>query len=390
MSAVSHSPIAIPYRDPKRYGWLLSIIVPMAIWAGPLLYFGTHRPGWLWTPVVFFYVVVPLLDIVFGSDPSNPPESAVAALEADKYYRMVAWIMVPFLWATFIAVLWFVTTQRLPWWAIIPVIMGAGSAGGFCINVGHELGHKHERIERILTKIVLAPSCYGHFTVDHNRGHHDEVATPEDPASARMGESIYAFACRELPGAWARSWRLEKERLARHGRSAWSVHNEVLQPLVITMGLWTSLIVWLGWRVVPFLLLSSFWANFQLTSANYIEHYGLLRRKLPNGRREACEPRHSWNSDHRFSNYALLHLQRHSDHHAWPSRPYQTLRHFADLPQLPNGYFGMFVLSYSPLLWFRVMDPLLVKSVGGDPERINFQPSKRDKLMRKYRLKAAA
>ena len=141
---------------------------------------------------------------------------------------------------------------------------------------------------------------------------------------------------------------------------------------------------WLGWRGLLLILASSFWANFQLTSANYIEHYGLARKKLRNGKYEACEPRHSWNSDFKLSNYALLHLQRHSDHHAWPTRPYQVLRHCDDVPEMPNGYFGMFVLSYYPFLWFRIMDPLLVKAVGGDAGSINFDPEKRDNLLKKY------
>jgi len=379
---------AFSYRDPKRYGWILSILLPSAILSGGILYELYRNPLSLWVPVAFFYLAIPLADMLIGLDNSNPPETAVPQLEADLYYRVVAWVMVPFLWFTFVFSLRFATTHHLPWWAVIPVIMGIGSAGGFCINVGHELGHKHERVERVLTKFVLAPTCYGHFTIDHNRGHHNDVSTPEDPASARMGESIYAFATRELPGVWKRAWRLERERLARRGKSVFSWENEILQPLAITIVFWTALVVWLGWRAVPFILASSFWANFQLTSANYVEHYGLLRKKLPNGRYEPCQPYHSWNSDHKLSNFALLHLQRHSDHHAWPTRSYQVLRHFENLPQLPNGYFGMFLISYLPCIWFRVMDPLLVKAVDGDASRINFVPRKKAALIRKYNMRA--
>ena len=144
--------------------------------------------------------------------------------------------------------------------------------------------------------------------------------------------------------------------------------------------LWAALVAWLGWVALPFILAVSFWANFQLSSANYIEHYGLLRGKLPSGRYEPCRPQHSWNSNHLFSNWIVFHLQRHSDHHAHPMRRYQSLRHFDGLPTLPNGYMGVFLLAYIPPLWFRLMDRRLVQAVGGDASRIHFQPGKREAL----------
>ena len=265
------------------------------------------------------------------------------------------------------------------------VIIG-GSVGGFCINLGHELGHKQTKLERWLAKIVLAPTGYGHFFIEHNRGHHRDVATPDDPASSRMGESIWRFVLREIPGAARRAWRLESDRLQRDGLPRWSLHNEILQPALITLALWSVLMVWLGVSILPFLIAMSLWANFQLSSANYVEHYGLLRARRADGRYEMCKPHHSWNSNHIFSNWALFHLQRHSDHHAHPGRRYQSLRHFDDLPQLPSGYFGMFVVAYIPPLWYRVMDRRLIEAVGGDASRINFQPGQRERLMRKYGL----
>ncbi len=275
------------------------------------------------------------------------------------------------------------TTQHLPWHGVLAVIISTGMMGGFCINVGHELGHKRTVLEQTLAKLVLAPTCYGHFYVEHNRGHHRDVATPADPASARMGESIWRFVLREMPGAWRRAWALERQRLA--GRP-WSWRNEVLQPLVLTIVLWSVLVWWLRPAVLGFLLAMSFWANFQLTSANYIEHYGLLRQIADNGKPEVCRPHHSWNSNHKVTNWMLFHLQRHSDHHAHAARRYQSLRHFPDVPALPNGYFGMFLLAYFPPLFFRVMDPRLLAAVGRDPARINFQPGRKAQLMARYAL----
>jgi alkane 1-monooxygenase len=376
----------VQYRDHKRYLWLLSIAVPALMNTGPLLYVARHDVSALWIPVAFLYVAMPIADWMLGQDRSNPPESAVPALEADRYYRYITYAVVPVLWMTYIFAAWFVSRYALPWYAQVAVIISTGAAGGFCINVGHELGHKQTNVERWLAKIILAPTGYGHFTIEHNRGHHRDVATPDDPASARMGEGIWRFTLREYPGAVRRAWKLERERLGRLGRSAWNFDNEILQPLLITVVFYIGMVVWLGWRVLPFLVLSGMWANFQLTSANYVEHYGLLRGKLADGSFERCQPHHSWNSNHMFSNWALFHLQRHSDHHTFPGRRYQSLRHFQDLPTLPNGYFGMFTLAYFPPLWYRVMDPLLLAAVGRDLTRINFQPNKREKLMQKYGL----
>ncbi|HEX7385157.1 MAG TPA: alkane 1-monooxygenase, partial [Burkholderiaceae bacterium] len=224
--------------------------------------------------------------------------------------------------------------------------------------------------------------AYGHFTVEHGRGHHRWVSTPEDHASARMGESIYRFALRELPGGIRRAWRLERERLAATGRPAWSLHNTMLQSYAVTALLQLGLVAAFGWVMVPFLAVHNLVAWWQLTSANYVEHYGLLRRRLPGGQYEAPQPHHSWNTNHLVTNLALFHLQRHSDHHAYPSRRYQSLRHFEDLPQLPSGYFGMFPLSYVPPLWFRVMDRrlLALPQVQGDLERVNLDPRRRGRL----------
>jgi alkane 1-monooxygenase len=164
------------------------------------------------------------------------------------------------------------------------------------------------------------------------------------------------------------------------------MHNEILQPALITLLLWAALSLWLGVQILPFLLVASFWANFQLTSANYIEHYGLLRQQRAPGKYETCKPHHSWNSNHIFSNWALFHLQRHSDHHAHPLRRYQSLRHFDNLPRLPSGYFGMFTVAYIPPLWRYVMDERLLAVVGRDASRINIDPRQHAAVVSRYRL----
>lgn len=375
-----------PYVDRKRYAWLMSLLVPASVTLGPALLLWSGDPRSLWLPVIFLYGVVPLIDYLLGSDRSNPPESAVPALDADLFYRRITYALLPILWLAFVFCVWFVASHELPWHGVLAMVLITGSVGGFCINLGHELGHKQPKLERWLAKLVLATTGYGHFYIEHNRGHHRDVATPADPASSRMGESIYGFVRREMPGAFKRAWSLESSRLRQAGLPVVSLHNEILHSGLITFAFWGGLTAWLGLASLPFILASAFWANFQLSSANYIEHYGLLRQKLANGRYESCQPHHSWNSNHIFSNWAVFHLQRHSDHHAHPLRRYQSLRHFEKLPQLPSGYFGMFSIAYIPALWFWVMDERLLAVVGRDPAHINFEPGRRAQLMAKHRL----
>jgi alkane 1-monooxygenase len=386
MTAATAPSPASPYRDHKRYAWIVSLLVPATTALGPLLYMAWPHPLALWAPVIFYYGIAPLIDLALGPDTSNPPEDAVPALEGDRYYRVITYLLVPLLWASFVFSAWFVMRTPLGWGGWIAMAMTTGAIGGYCINLGHELGHKRTRLERWLAKVALAPTFYGHFTLEHNRGHHRDVATFADSASSRMGESIWRFVLREMPGAFARAWQLERARMLADGLRPWSLRNELIQPALMTFALWTALCAWLGPQALLFLVPASLWANFQLTTANYVEHYGLLRRTGPDGRVERCEPHHSWNSNHVFSNWAMFHLQRHSDHHAHPARRYQSLRHFEDLPQLPNGYFGMFPVAYFPPVWFHLMDRRLVAAVNGDASRINFDPARRERLCAKYGL----
>lgn len=377
------------YRDRKRYAWLLSVFAPLGVTIGPLAHLlGATSQLWFFVALGVFYIGLPLLDKLLGEDLSNPLESAVPALEADGYYRAINYAVVPVLWFGMLFNCIFLATHELPWYSWLATVLVTGSILGFGLNLSHELGHKKDWLGRKVGLFNTALGGYGHFSIEHNRGHHRHVATPEDPASSQMGESIYRFMFRELPGAFFRAWDLEAERMQHQGRSSWSLHNEIVQAGLVTLALYGGLIALFGSAMVPVLLLVAFWGAFQLTSANYIEHYGLVRQKLPNGRYEPCLPRHSWNSNHIISNLVVFHLQRHSDHHAHPTRSYQSLRDFTDLPRLPSGYFGMFIAAYIPPLWFRVMNPRLIAAVQGDVQRINFLPAKRQQLIRQYGLQA--
>ena len=376
------------YRDRKRLMWLLSVIGPAAVTIGPVAHLlGSTSEAWFFVAFAFFYGVIPVLDWLLGEDLSNPPEAVVPRLEADRYYRWINYAVVPVLWGSLLFNCIFVATHELSWMAWLATTIITGSMLGFGLNLSHELGHKKDWLGRKLGLFNSALGGYGHFSIEHNRGHHRHVATAEDPASSKMGETIYRFVFREMPGAYFRAWDLETERLERQGQSPWSLHNEIIQAGLLTLGLYGGLIAAFGPKMVPVLAVVAFWGAFQLTSANYIEHYGLLRQKLPDGRYERCQPHHSWNSNHIISNLIVFHLQRHSDHHANPTRSYQSLRNFPELPTLPSGYFGMFLAAYVPPIWFAIMDKRVIATTGGDVKRINFLPAQRARLVRQFGLR---
>ena len=383
-----HTLPAIQYKDPKKYMWLLSVIAPFAAPLGPIMYMYTGHTQWLWVFLAFFYLGLPVLDYMFGEDKQNPPEQAVPELENTAYYKVITYLLVPIITFGFLFNVIFLATHDLHWLHWLAVAITTGSLLGFGLNLGHEMGHKKRKLDKALALFTLSLGGYGHFSVEHNRGHHRDVATPEDPATSRMGEHIYEFMLREIPGAFKRAWHLEGERLERAGKSRWNIDNEILQAGAMTVVLYTALIATFGLPMVPVLVVVAFWGAFQLTSANYIEHYGLMRQKLPNGQYERCAPHHSWNSNHLVSNLVVFQLQRHSDHHANPARSYQSLRDFPELPSLPSGYFGMFLIAYVPPLWFAVMNPRLLAVAGKNAQKINIQPRKRERMIRRYTLQA--
>ncbi|MGW0883565.1 alkane 1-monooxygenase [Streptomyces sp. NPDC002671] len=259
-----------------------------------------------------------------------------------------------------------------------------GGVAGIGINTAHELGHKKESVERWLSRVALAQTVYGHFCIEHNRGHHVRVATPEDPASARLGESFWRFLPRTVAGSLVSAWRLERTRLARSGKSPWTLRNDILNAWVMSVVLFGALTAAFGPGVLPYLAFQAVFGFCLLEVVNYIEHYGLLRQRMASGRYERCAPRHSWNSDNVASNVFLYHLQRHSDHHANPTRRYQALRHFDDAPELPTGHAGMMLLAYVPPLWRRVMDHRVLAHYDGDVQRANIQPGKRAAVLARY------
>ncbi|MDE0856917.1 MAG: alkane 1-monooxygenase, partial [Nevskia sp.] len=370
--------------DGKRWLWLLSPALPLIGAVSVVMVMYGASGAWLFSLPVVFYVLAPLMDWLLGEDRVNAPESAVRQLDADRYYLRIVYAYIPSQYAVTILGAWLAVHGQLPWWEMLGLVATCGMANGVGINTAHELGHKTNATERWLAKVALAPVAYGHFAIEHNKGHHKNVATPEDPASSRMGETFYAFLPRTVIGSARSAWAIERERLARQGKSAWSLDNENLQAWSLTVLLFGALTLWLGPWALLFLVVQAALGFTLLEVVNYLEHYGLLRQKLADGRYERCQPRHSWNSNHVVTNLFLYQLQRHSDHHANPTRRYQALRHFDDSPQLPSGYGAMVLLAYVPPLWFKVMDPRVVAHHGGDLSKAHLQPSRREALLRRW------
>ena len=372
------------WTDTKRYAWLLGLFVPFLPF---MAWIDVEITGWsiLWYigPFVIFGIF-PLLDIIAGVDSENPPDSVLKWLEQDRYYRWCTYLFIPVQYAGLILACWLWGSGELSLFASLGLALTVSMVSGIAINTAHELGHKRDDLERWLSKIALAQSGYGHFFIEHNRGHHVRVATPEDPASSRLGESFWAFLPRTVIGSLRSSWELESKRLDRIGASRFGLKNDVVNAWAMTVVLFAGLAIAFGPIVLPFLVIQMVIGFSLLEVVNYLEHYGLLRGKRDDGRYELTRPEHSWNSNNVASNVLLYHLQRHSDHHANPTRRYQALRHVDDAPQLPSGYAGMILLALFPPVWRRVMDQRLIDHYDGDPTRANIQPRKRERVLAAY------
>jgi alkane 1-monooxygenase len=379
---------SVSWRDPKRYYWLLGLVVPTL----PFLAWGlVELTGlgvfWFYGPVLVFGIF-PLLDLAVGLDARNPPESMIKALEQDRYYRWCTYAYLPVQYAGLIFACWQWSHGGLSTVESIGLALTVAMVSGIAINTAHELGHKRASLERWLSKVALAQSGYGHFFIEHNRGHHVRVATPEDPASSRLGESFYRFWPRTVAGSLRSAWELERVRLRRMDSSMWTPRNDILGAWAMTVVLFAALVAIFGFVVLPYLLIQAVLGFSLLEVVNYLEHYGLLREHRDDGRYERTRPEHSWNSNNTASNVLLYHLQRHSDHHANPVRRYQALRHVEQAPQLPTGYAGMILTAVIPPLWRRVMDHRVLEHYDGDIARANVSPH--IGARRRRRLEASA
>lgn len=322
-----------------------------------------------WWPLFILFGALPIVDHLLGQDPANPTDQQVAQMSRNPWYALLTLLVVPAQFAVLLFGAWlFVAHEaQLNLAGKVGWVLSCGVVSAIlAINVGHELIHKRNRLENWAGGLLYASVCYAGFKVEHVRGHHVTVSTPDDASSARYGQSLYRFLPKAYRLNFLNAWKLEAERLRRRGLPALHWRNELIwwyaisALLVMTWGLLFS------WPGVVFYLGVSWMSFTTLEIINYVEHYGLHRRKLADGRFERTTPAHSWNSNYLLTNMGLFHLQRHSDHHAFPQRRYQVLRHYDQAPQLPTGYAGMYVLALIPPLWFRVMNPRVAAYYKGE------------------------
>ncbi len=326
----------------------------------PILAFIAFRStGWLtFLPWFYAFGFIPLVELFLKPDHSNLDlEDDKAHAESNNpVYDWLLYLMVPVHFGLLIYFLWQIGDQDLSSIDRLGRIMSMGLLCGVIgINVAHELGHRMSKYEQLLSKALLLSSLYMHFFIEHNRGHHARVATAEDPASARYGEPVFLFWLRSVVGGYLSAWRIETARLKKRGRAFFSLSNQMFWYQLLQLGLLSAIYFFFGATVVAAFLLAAVVGILLLETVNYIEHYGLKRKKTESGRYARTMPVHSWNSDHVLGRWMLFELSRHSDHHYIASRKYQMLRYHDDSPQMPTGYPGMMILALLPPLWFVVM-----------------------------------
>ena len=336
-------------RDSK---YLLAYLGPISAVAG--LYFGGV---WSFGFVYLAFGILPLLELFLPQSTANFSDEQEDERTHTRYFDFLLYAHVPILYGILFYAFYKLAYTPLTPLEIVGLIFNIGVlVGSFGINVGHELGHRSTRYEQFFAKALLLPALYQHFFIEHNLGHHKNVGTDADPASARLNENLYAFWWRSVKDSYLGAYHIEKEQLQRNGFSIWNIRNMFLRFQLYQV-LYLGIIgLVFGAAAVLVAILIAIIGFLLLETVNYIEHYGLRRQLLSNGRYEQVLPKHSWNSDHALGRIFLYELTRHSDHHFKANRKFQLLRHFDDSPQLPYGYPMSLLMAMVPPIWFRLMN----------------------------------
>lgn len=353
----------------KKYRYLFSFTITLAT----VLAFLSE--GWLsFATVIYAFGILPLLELILPADPSNLSEKEEALLVKDKifdFFILAAAASQFVLFGYFLVNISTLEPSQLTFWG--RSFSFGVHTGVMGINVGHELGHRAEKWMQHIAMGLLSTSLYAHFFIEHNFGHHKNVGTPHDPSSARLNEPVYTFWLRAVSQGLISAYNIEKGRLKRMKKSVFSLHNLFLTLMLVQVALLVSISVIFGKTVLLAFLLSATTGFLLLETVNYIEHYGLARKKVSERRYEDVNVTHSWNSDHIIGRSVLFELSRHSDHHENPYRKYQILKHYDQSPQMPTGYPGMMLLTLVPPLWFYVMNRKINQLHGDQQGRIASQ-----------------
>jgi alkane 1-monooxygenase len=331
----------------------MSVIPYLVAYSLPAAWFvGVALGGpWVLLPIAVAFGLIPTLDPFLGHDTHDRPEEAQTAA-FDGVLR--AWVPVQAL--MLVTGLLAVATESVTGWEVAALALSTGIVtGGGGITVAHELMHRRESLDRGLAEVLMTMVSYTPFCVEHVLGHHKNVSTPLDPATSRLGESLYAYWPRAILGGLRSAWRIETARVRKRRLSG--LADRRVRHAAMLAGAWIGVAVVGGWVGLAWFIGQSVVAILLLENVNYVEHYGLERAEIAPGKYERIQPHHSWNSTHRLTNWLLFNLPRHADHHAWAYRKYAELRAWPGAPAMPWGYTTMVLVALVPPLWFRVMDP---------------------------------
>ena len=299
--------------------------------------------------LIFSFVCIPLFELVL------PPSKSSNSSKNLVLYDVILYLLAPLYIASFVYFLITIGEEHNTASLIGKITAMGLLCGIFGINMAHELGHRKSKFDQFLAQLLLSTTQYTHFFIEHNRGHHKRVGTLEDPATARKGETVYGFWVRVITQSYMSAWHLEKSRLNRLGGNTWSMQNAMVRYALIQVCLIVVVGIAFGISVLGIYAVTSLFGILLLETINYIEHYGLTRKKISNASYERVQDIHSWNADHLLGRTLLFELTRHSHHHANSLIKYPLLESREEASQLPSGYPGMMLLSLIPPLWFKVM-----------------------------------
>ena len=334
----------------------------MSLLLAPVAVFSAMQGGWavVLLPLVTWYFFS-FLDAILGLELDNAdPDTADRQL---SFYRAITVVWAPIQAGVLFWMIWYVTgpgDAHLGTLETIVLFFGVGViTGTIGINYAHELMHQRDRLERAMGDALLAMVLYSHFRSEHLLVHHRHVGTPGDPVTARYNEGFHRFFPRVLRESVRSAFQAEKRMLARKDKPWHAAENPFWKYWALQAGCLALALILGGWEGLVLFLWQAFIAVWQLELVNYVEHYGLTRKHLGEGRYEHVKPRHSWNAAHKASNWLLINLQRHSDHHFKPSRRFPLLQNYTEdeAPQLPFGYPIMTMAAMVPPIWRRVMNP---------------------------------
>ena len=339
----------------------LKYLAPLSFYL--ISYWAFTKAGWwCWLPLVYAFGLIPMLEVILKPDTKNLTEAESELAKKSMVYDLMLYLFLPLQYLFLFLFLDSLQQEQISTADTVGRVVSMGLLCGiFGINVAHELGHRVKPYEIFFAKALLATSLYMHFYIEHNKGHHKRVATPEDPSSARKNENVYFFWIRSICFSYLSAWHIAAEDCKRKKRSVFGLSNEMIQAHLLQGMLLTAIAIFFGWKGLLCFFLSALFGILLLETVNYIEHYGLTRKKGENGNYERALAIHSWNSSHPLGRMMLFELSRHSDHHYLASKKYQLLEHHEDAPQLPTGYPGSMLLSLIPPLWFGIMNKRIMK-----------------------------